>query len=63
MANVSGVIGIEPQGGQVARMCAAAPEWQTGDWYVEGCFPAIAKRQRPVAWKAVWKRYAEFNNA
>ncbi|MGC1416884.1 MAG: phage terminase large subunit [Candidatus Acidiferrum sp.] len=34
-ANVSGVIGIEPQGGKIARMYAAAPEWQAGDWYVE----------------------------
>jgi len=34
-ANVSGVIEIEPEGGKIARMYAAAPEWQAGDWYVE----------------------------
>lgn len=34
-ANVTGVIEIEPQGGKIARMYAAAPEWQAQDWYVE----------------------------
>ena len=33
--NVPGVIEINPQGGKTARMFAAAPEWQAGDWYVE----------------------------
>jgi predicted phage terminase large subunit-like protein len=33
--NVPGVIEINPQGGKVARMFAAAPEWQAGDWYVD----------------------------
>ena len=33
--NVPGVVGINPQGGKVARMFAAAPEWQAGDWYVD----------------------------
>jgi predicted phage terminase large subunit-like protein len=33
--NVPGVIAINPQGGKVARMFAAAPEWQSGDWYVD----------------------------
>jgi hypothetical protein len=28
------VIEIDPQGGKSARMFAAAPEWQAGDWYV-----------------------------
>jgi predicted phage terminase large subunit-like protein len=32
--NMPGVIEINPQGGKVARMYAAAPEWQAGDWYV-----------------------------
>jgi phage terminase large subunit-like protein len=32
--NVPGVIEINPQGGKVARMFAAA-EWQAGDWYVD----------------------------
>jgi predicted phage terminase large subunit-like protein len=31
----SGVIGINPQGGKVARMVAVSPEWQAGDWYVD----------------------------
>ncbi len=34
-ANVPGVIEINPQGGKTARMFAAAPEWQAGDWYVD----------------------------
>ena len=33
--NVPGVIEINPQGGKIARMFAAAPEWQAGDWYVD----------------------------
>jgi predicted phage terminase large subunit-like protein len=33
--NLPGVIAINPQGGKVARMFAAAPEWQAGDWYVD----------------------------
>jgi len=33
--NVPGVIEINPQGGKTARMFAAAPEWQAGDWYVD----------------------------
>jgi predicted phage terminase large subunit-like protein len=33
--NVPGVIEINPQGGKAARMFAAAPEWQAGDWYVD----------------------------
>lgn len=32
---VPGVVAINPQGGKVARMFAAAPEWQAGDWYVD----------------------------
>lgn len=34
-ANVPGVIEINPEGGKIARMFAAAPEWQAGDWYVD----------------------------
>jgi predicted phage terminase large subunit-like protein len=33
--NVPGVIEINPQGGKVARMFAAAAEWQAGDWFVD----------------------------
>jgi predicted phage terminase large subunit-like protein len=33
-ANIPGVVAINPKGGKVARMFAAAPEWQAGDWYV-----------------------------
>jgi predicted phage terminase large subunit-like protein len=33
--NAHGVIEINPQGGKTARMFAAAPEWQAGDWYVD----------------------------
>ncbi len=33
--NVPGVVEINPQGGKAARMFAAAPEWQAGDWYVD----------------------------
>jgi predicted phage terminase large subunit-like protein len=29
------VIEINPLGGKTARMFAAAPEWQAGDWYVD----------------------------
>lgn len=34
-ANFPGVIEINPEGGKVARMFAAAPEWRAGDWYVD----------------------------
>ena len=34
-SNVPGVAAINPQGGKVARMFAAAAEWQAGDWYVD----------------------------
>jgi predicted phage terminase large subunit-like protein len=33
--NVPGVIEINPQGGKIARMFAAAAEWQAGDWFVD----------------------------
>lgn len=33
--NVPGVVEINPAGGKIARMFAAAPEWQAGDWYVD----------------------------
>jgi predicted phage terminase large subunit-like protein len=33
--NVPGVVEINPQGGKIARMFAAAAEWQAGDWYVD----------------------------
>ncbi len=33
--NVPGVIEINPQGGKIARMYAAAAEWQAGDWYLD----------------------------
>jgi predicted phage terminase large subunit-like protein len=33
--NVHGVMEINPEGGKTARMFAAAPEWQAGDWYVD----------------------------
>jgi predicted phage terminase large subunit-like protein len=33
--NVPGVQEVNPQGGKTARMFAAAPEWQAGDWYVD----------------------------
>jgi predicted phage terminase large subunit-like protein len=33
--NIPGVIAINPEGGKTARMFAAAPEWQAGDWYVD----------------------------
>jgi predicted phage terminase large subunit-like protein len=32
--NLPGVVAINPQGGKMARMCAAAPEFQAGDWFV-----------------------------
>jgi predicted phage terminase large subunit-like protein len=32
---IPGVIEVNPQGGKTARMFAAAPEWQAGDWYVD----------------------------
>jgi predicted phage terminase large subunit-like protein len=32
--NMSGVIAVKPGGGKLARMHAAAPEWEAGDWYV-----------------------------
>ncbi len=34
-ANIPGVVAINPKGGKVARMFAAAPEWQAGDWYID----------------------------
>ena len=34
-ANIPGVVPINPKGGKVARMFAAAAEWQAGDWYVD----------------------------
>src|SRR5260370_31183110 len=33
--NLPGVIEINPQGGKIARMFAAAAEWQAGDWLVD----------------------------
>jgi len=33
--NLPGVIEINPQGGKIARMFAAAAEWQAGDWFVD----------------------------
>lgn len=33
--NISGVVEINPQGGKIARMSAAAPEWQSGDWVLD----------------------------
>jgi predicted phage terminase large subunit-like protein len=33
--SIPGVIEIEPQGGKIARMFAASPEWQAGDWEVD----------------------------
>jgi predicted phage terminase large subunit-like protein len=33
--SVPGVIEINPQGGKTARMFAAAPEWQAGDWFLD----------------------------
>jgi predicted phage terminase large subunit-like protein len=33
--NMPGVIEINPQGGKIARMFAAAAEWQAGDWLVD----------------------------
>jgi predicted phage terminase large subunit-like protein len=32
--NIPGVIEVNPEGGKVARMYAAAASWQSGDWYV-----------------------------
>ena len=29
------MIEINPQGGKIARMFAAAAEWQAGDWFVD----------------------------
>lgn len=31
--NVGGVVEVTPQGGKVARMMAAPPEFQAHDWY------------------------------
>jgi predicted phage terminase large subunit-like protein len=31
---VSGVIGVNPEGGKTARLFAAAAEWEAGNWYV-----------------------------
>jgi predicted phage terminase large subunit-like protein len=33
--NIPGVIEINPQGGKIARMFAAAAEWQAADWFVD----------------------------
>jgi predicted phage terminase large subunit-like protein len=33
--NISGVVEINPQGRKIARMSAAAPEWQSGDWVLD----------------------------
>jgi predicted phage terminase large subunit-like protein len=33
--DLTGIVEIEPQGGKVARVFAAAPEWQAHDWYVD----------------------------
>jgi len=33
-SNVPGVVAIKPQGGKLARVHAAAPEWHARDWYV-----------------------------
>jgi predicted phage terminase large subunit-like protein len=33
--DIPGVVEIKPQGGKVARLNAAAPEWQAGDWYID----------------------------
>jgi len=33
--NLPGVVAINPQGGKIARMFAAAPEWQAGDWFLD----------------------------
>jgi predicted phage terminase large subunit-like protein len=33
--NISGVIAVNPQGGKMARMVAASPEFQAHDWYVD----------------------------
>ncbi len=32
---IPAVIEVTPEGGKIARMFAAAPEWQAGDWYVD----------------------------
>lgn len=34
-SNVSGVVEVNPQGGKTARLFAAQPEWQAGDWLVD----------------------------
>jgi len=34
-ANIPGVVAINPKGGKIARMFAAAPEWQAGDWHID----------------------------
>jgi predicted phage terminase large subunit-like protein len=39
--HVSGVIALNPEGGKLARMVAAAPEWQARDWFLD----------RTAAWK------------
>ena len=41
-ADVPGVIGVNPQGGKVARMYAAAPEFQAGDWLISRNAPWAA---------------------
>ena len=39
-ANIPGVVAINPKGGKIARMFAAAPEWQAGDWYADRRAPS-----------------------
>lgn len=39
---IPAVIEVTPEGGKIARMFAATPEWQAGDWYVD----------RNAAWSA-----------
>jgi predicted phage terminase large subunit-like protein len=33
--NIPGVIEVNPEGGKIARMFAAAAGWQSGDWFVD----------------------------
>jgi phage terminase large subunit-like protein len=34
LRNISRVQAINTQGGKMARICAASPEWSASDWYV-----------------------------
>ncbi len=46
-SNIPGVVEIDPKGGKLARMVAAAPEWQAGDWYVDrnaACTPLLVEQ-------------------